>query len=868
VENDWNRKRIETLLSGDEETQEAFIHDFGPVIYTWMYYQVGADEQIAMELTSQIFGQAIRNISDFNPAEETLFAWLKQQARQTRDEGLGHRQMKPQRPWAWSQLPEDVLCGVSRLRSELLSEKIIDNPFIHEIIQATLAELEQADRELLIHRYNHLDTIENIAEETNSPVEDVQSQLYRSRHSFRRVFFQIISKANSGFSESNATAEIEMLDMNLEKLLSTTTTYQALDETKIDSIRQCMLEAVQETERMRSERPSKKQYLPAAIAAALLILIAGLYLLTRKETIDTAPPVTTEEKTTIAETPTTKAESNDQEKTQSDIDEEELKLIFNLGQRGDVEALLEILKSGQFTSQRIAAVFLGKIADPTAIEPLQEAEEQWYPDSLNDNPFAEAIEQILLRFPDAVADANLIESEPEDTFITEKDSEEKSTTKTPNIAGIISDFSNQPIANIRVELTENLLFSRIKTGRNIASIQTNTKGQFQFPETYEGAVFLTGQGSGQEYVSITHSVWCGKDTICVVNIGGKPALSGTIVIDGAALANQRLFLSATLDISQASFRQEIVTDSNGNFSFLGVQAGIYYLMNRGLDNRIRRLAMIEMPQQETYNTNLNLETVMVSTNYPVEPNFTALTEAFLIYAMDASDDLGQIQGAVEKDGFVLFENVLPGSYVMRIGLDNGVWIQQDVEITDGPEDQVIEMSPIPAEITTLRGRLLNASPVDLFLTNANQQIHINIIPSADGFYELANIPTDVYSLATFVAGQLVEFTQIDLQDQIETTLDIDPAEMLQSFTPLYVVVADETGLILSGSQVWLNREGDIITTSSTGRGAFLAAPSGSYTLSVAHPGYPTQSQDVDLNSSSLLAEPNADNTILIQLGTK
>ena len=63
-----------------------------------------------------------------------------------------------------------------------LPEKIIDNPFIHEIIQATLTELEQADRELLIHRYNHLDTIENIAEEMNCPVEDVQNRLYRCRH--------------------------------------------------------------------------------------------------------------------------------------------------------------------------------------------------------------------------------------------------------------------------------------------------------------------------------------------------------------------------------------------------------------------------------------------------------------------------------------------------------------------------------------------------------------------------------------------------------------------------------------------------------------------------------------------------------------
>ena len=38
------------------------------------------------------------------------------------------------------------------------------NHFVHEIIQATLSELEPQDRELLIHRYSHLDAPEHIAE--------------------------------------------------------------------------------------------------------------------------------------------------------------------------------------------------------------------------------------------------------------------------------------------------------------------------------------------------------------------------------------------------------------------------------------------------------------------------------------------------------------------------------------------------------------------------------------------------------------------------------------------------------------------------------------------------------------------------------
>ena len=95
------------------------------------------------------------------------------------------------------------------------------------------------------------------------------------------------------------------------------------------------------------------------------------------------------------------AQSRAKKATQNAIDEEELKRVFELGKAGNVDALLEILKSGQFVSQRMAAPFIGNLADPSAIDLLLQAEEKWYPKALGNNPFAEAIKQILARHPDS-----------------------------------------------------------------------------------------------------------------------------------------------------------------------------------------------------------------------------------------------------------------------------------------------------------------------------------------------------------------------------------------------------------------------------------------------------------------------------------
>ena len=222
MENQWTKKQVMRLSQADEAAIEQWLDDYIHVIYTWVYYQVGADAGIAAELTWRTFKRAVESLATFNPETETMLEWLRAQGRQARDEVLEIRQIKPQRPWAWSQLPDNILCALSHLRDEPLSEDVMNNPFVREIIQASLAEMEGPNRVLMMHRYNHLDTAEHIAAETGQGIGDVNDRLYRCRHTFRRVFMQLLQASNSGFSESSATGNLELLDANLEKLLSST----------------------------------------------------------------------------------------------------------------------------------------------------------------------------------------------------------------------------------------------------------------------------------------------------------------------------------------------------------------------------------------------------------------------------------------------------------------------------------------------------------------------------------------------------------------------------------------------------------------------------------------------------------------------
>ena len=869
MEGYWTKKRIALLTAAESQAVQTWLDQYVDVIYTWLYLQVGADVDITVDLTIRTFTCALEQVDHFQPAQQTIFQWLRSCAKQALEEGLLHWQTKRQRPWAWSQLPANVLLGLSTLRNEVLSDEVVSNPVVQEMVQASLAEMEETDRTLMMHRYNHLDTPEHITEEVGLSIEKVNDRLYRCRHFFRRVLIQLVQSENLDFNEASAAGTLERLDGNLEKLLSSTAMYQPISDNHRAVINKALTQAVLNAAQTKSTPSGDHSRWRILIIAAAVLLVLGcigfLYPLLLSEPEQTEPPeVPKQNKTTTtnaAKTPSKTPEGNTEE-----IDQAQLRRVFEMGQTGDLAGLLEILKSAQFTSQLAASHFIGKLGDESAIGLLEESEAKWYPNGPDDNPFAEAIIQIQNRLL-GNADTGVEIAEPAepnetpDTGVIETEEEPTLPAVPPAIAGTVTDFQGQPIPNVRVTLAENPLYTEAANMRVLQETQTDEQGNYQFAKASEGAILLTCQSPNDNSMVITRSLWCEKENPVRINFGGHQAVFGTLNLMPQPSSNQILYLSDTLDPSEASFRSETITDTEGRFAFAGIPAGTYYLLNNTESNRIIWISSLDVADEDIPDWQVDIRLAAITVQIDQLETAPAITRLMLAYGIDVSGELQQFTLQPQEDG-TYAGNVPLGSYTLIVRFENGMRLQQQLEIN---QDRSLTVT-VPEGSCGLSGQFSEKSPLTFFLYNADQRVRFDLLPDADGFYSLASVPPDVYSLATVVNSLKLDLMEIDLQTDPEQILDIAPLQLVADYSPLYVVVTDAQGLLVEGGRVWVTGDAEVITTESTGRGAFLAVSPGEYTLFAALPGSETEEKVIQVKSAPLLTKPNTENTILIKLG--
>jgi DNA-directed RNA polymerase specialized sigma24 family protein len=860
MERNWTKRKLTGLSQGDAETVRQWQSQYGRFLYTWLYYQLNKEESMAATVTAQTLSQALRDMSSFNPEQTTMYLWLKELAARQLGAALTQEGTKTQRPWAWSELPPKTLESLKRLRTEPLAPEAPGCAAVAEMVQATLAELSEQDRDLLVRRYTRLETVEQIASTLNLSGEQVNQQLYLARHAFRRGLFCLIQAANPDVAEPAVSGGLELFESNLESLLRSVPAAATISSDNAEQIKRAVLQTASEIAQnppMPSASTSVNKTTKTVFAAAgVVVLVLAMVWFGRGNEQTPAAP-------TPGDLPSPVTEVNPSqlsvERSQPAIDAEELKRVMDIGLRGDVTGLLNVLKTGSFIAQMTAAYYLGQVGEQSAIDPLLAAQARWYPDDPQETPFSRAVIEIMERLSSAPM--------PELPVIVETPAAVKPVlTNEPLLSGRVILYDKSPLSGVQISLHRKMATEAGGVGPAAFTATADAEGRYSFGSLPEGPFVVSVRDPKRRIADSNRMMWAAQNRSCTLDFGGPAAVAGTVVIDGSPLGDKSLLLSdAFFNPSHGVFTAETQTDSGGGFVFTGVPSGMYGLFSRLTGTRWTLAGHVEVGAADVM---MQFESPAVNLLIRAEglPETLEIVAVSLRYSPDSSDSLAE-WAAVRTEMQSVFEvnRILPGVYTLCVDFSNGVRTLRETVVTTQPEQEIL-LDEFPLGTAGLSGRFLSVWPEGLTLMCAEPQMRISVMAEEDGGYALNDLPSGTYTLGVSLTQTFVPYLEFGLFENQPAVYDPDPTALAKTRSPLYVYVTDAQGRGLSGGQVWLMGAGGYFVAQPIGRGYFVAAPPGRYSLTAAFAGYPAYEREVSLESSDVRAAQSEANICVVHLG--
>jgi hypothetical protein len=433
----------------------------------------------------------------------------------------------------------------------------------------------------------------------------------------------------------------------------------------------------------------------------------------------------------------------------------------------------------------------------------------------------------------------------------------------------------EPDVAVLVESHDPLTMAATGKGVRVAAVRTDHDGAYEIDHLPDIVCLVTRAGPAGSPGEDQQAILLESGQKATLDPGGEPTIAGQLLVNGAPLG------SAWLAFRSGVFRAFTRTSDDGSFVFRGIPPGrrtLVYLSGE------RRKGSVRVGTFTTTNTSTALGkidlcvgrvTVKLIRPRSILPEeaFVGLT-AFDADSMDGFSDTGRRVRRTGGDDPYVFENVPAGRYRVNALYCQDRHYTEEVEVTPENPAPTVDVRLITG---SARVRAL-ADPLDPGV----RSLSFLQIRSADGHFqasmrggteeatfECGNLAPGRYELE----GQsrrgsrvLARFTVAEAQTK-EIDLDLhDFREMEAPIAYRRVYVVDPEGRIISGCDLQLDGNG------ATGKpvsdwdgGAIIAAPAGTYRLSVSFPGFEPHQEEIELPLPKAPSETGADHFLRVTL---
>ncbi len=179
------------IAAGDGDALGDWFGQFSHSLYSFVYYRVGNDPDLASDGTQATFTAALERLADFDPQRGDMTTWLRYLSRNIIRDLLQRHQRGAQLQTIWERIDDSMREAYQRIDSELLPEAVLVREETRELVEMALTNLPPHYRDLLEAKYIEDHSLEVMARLRETTTDSIKSTLRRARRAFRECFLSI-----------------------------------------------------------------------------------------------------------------------------------------------------------------------------------------------------------------------------------------------------------------------------------------------------------------------------------------------------------------------------------------------------------------------------------------------------------------------------------------------------------------------------------------------------------------------------------------------------------------------------------------------------------------------------------------------------
>lgn len=179
---------MQALRARRPQAVEQWFHQYVDVVYTFAFYRVGKDPDLAEEVVQDTFVTALSQIEKYDPQRGMMLPWLTYHCRNSLRNTLRRHQASDALADFWEETDCGLILAYQKLATSPLPEDVLHEKETKELVQLTLASIPGNYREVLTHHYLEQRPLKEIATLHGLSEGAIKSLLYRARLAFKTAF--------------------------------------------------------------------------------------------------------------------------------------------------------------------------------------------------------------------------------------------------------------------------------------------------------------------------------------------------------------------------------------------------------------------------------------------------------------------------------------------------------------------------------------------------------------------------------------------------------------------------------------------------------------------------------------------------------